>query len=193
VCCESLAPATRCLALRLVEHELSKIRGAHLLTTHGSGYVGGLGRIHGGRIRGLGRIHGGRVGGLGCIHGGRVGGLGRIRGRRIGRLGRIRGRRVGRLCIIFPSPSPSPSPIPSAILVLVLSKKMLNSGTLDRTPFATALPIALKNPPAVILVIFHIFIGVRNNPLELYQTHPFLPPPTPLFWPLEQQALFRAF
>jgi len=111
VCCESLAPATRCLALRLVEHELSKIRGAHLLTTHGSGYVGGLGRIHGGRIRGLGRIHGGRVGGLGCI-----------RGRRIGRLGRIRGRRVGRLCIIFPSLSPS------AILVLVLSKKILNSG-----------------------------------------------------------------
>ena len=135
MCCESLAPATRCLALRLVEHELSKIRGAHLLTTHGSGYVGGLGRIHGGRIhggriRGLGRIHGGRVGGLGCIRGRRIGRLGRIRGRRIGRLGRIRGRRVGRLCIIFPSPSPSPSPspIPSAILVLVLSKKILNSG-----------------------------------------------------------------
>ena len=129
MCCESLAPATaylalstRCLALRLVEHELSKIRGAHLLTTHGSGYVGGLGRIHGGRI------HGGRIRGLGRIQGGRVGGLGCIRGRRIGRLGRIRGRRVGRLCIIFPSPSPSPSLSPSAILVLVLSKKILNSG-----------------------------------------------------------------
>jgi len=141
----------------------------------------------GGALAGLDAFMGGALAGLGAFAGGALGGLGAFAGGALGGLGAFAGGALAGFVLFF------------LVLVLVLylflffPKRFLTRVTLDRTPFATALPIALKNPPAVILVIFHIFIGVRNNPLELYQTHPFLPPPTHLFWLLEQQALFRAF
>jgi len=149
--------------------------------------LAGLGAFMGGAFAGLGAFMGGALAGLGAFAGGALGGLGAFAGGALGGLGAFAGGALAGFVLFF------------LVLVLVLylflffPKRFLTRVTLDRTPFATALPIALKNPPAVILVIFHIFIGVRNNPLELYQTHPFLPPPTHLFWLLEQQALFRAF
>jgi len=157
--------------------------------------LAGLGAFMGGALAGLGAFMGGALAGLGAFAGGALGGLGAFAGGALGGLGAFAGGALAGFALFFLA----------LVLVLVLvlflvlylflffPKRFLTRVTLDRTPFATALPIALKNPPAVILVIFHIFIGVRNNPLELYQTHPFLPPPTHLFWLLEQQALFRAF